>query len=73
MTKEQVNYAERKAMELFDKWNEVTGIVAQCSGYYSELRGVIEDSVHIGIQMAINGTISIDEEGDVLRNDSSNG
>jgi len=67
MTKEQVNYAERKAMELFDKWNDVTGIIAPCSGYYSEARGVIEDAVNIGIQMALKGHISFNEDGEVKR------
>lgn len=65
MTKEQVLYAERKALEVFDKWNDVTGIVVPCSGYYSEIKGVIEDAVHIGIQMALKGDILRDEEGNV--------
>lgn len=65
MTKQQVEYAVRKALENFDRWNDVTGVVEVNSGYYSEISSVIEDSVHIGIQMALYGRVIIDSEGEV--------
>lgn len=64
----QVEYAERKAMELFDQWNDVTGVFRTGSSYYSEMVGCIEDAVHIGIQMALKGKVSI-VDGRVVRGD----
>lgn len=66
MTRSQVEYAERKAMELFDKWNDVTGVVQPCTSYYDEIRSLIEDAVHIGIQMAVNGKVNI-KDGELIR------
>ena len=68
MNKGQVDYAERKAMELFDRWNDVTGIFEPASGYYSEIEAVIGDAVHCGIQMALLGRIVI-KDGNVVRGD----
>jgi len=65
MTRVQVNFAERKAMEQFDRWNDVSGKFDVATGYYGEIEGVIHDAVHIGIQMALNGKIEFDEEGNV--------
>ena len=66
MNKQQVDYAVRKALENFDRWNEVTGVVEVNSGHYSEISSVIEDSVYIGIQMALSGQIRYDEESNVV-------
>jgi hypothetical protein len=62
-----VKTAERKALNLFDKWNDVTGLVQPHTSYYYELQGVIEDAVHVGIQMALNGKLSLDEDGDLIK------
>lgn len=70
MNKGQVRYAERKAMENFDRWNEVVGMFKPTTGYYAEIEGVIEDAVHIGIQMALKGELSYDEDGNVKRTDN---
>jgi len=49
-TKGVVDNAVRRALNLFDKWNDVTGFVPKHTGYYYELQGVIEDAVHCGVQ-----------------------
>jgi len=53
MKKGEVESAERRALNLFDKWNDVTGYVPKHSGYYYELQGIIKDAVHCGIQEAL--------------------
>ena len=63
----EIDYANRKASEVFDRWNNVTGYVHPCSSYYYELLSIIEDAVHIGAQMALYGKISFDDEGRPLR------
>lgn len=70
MNKAQVDYAERKALQLFDQWNEATGVFdPPCFGYYNEVAGCIEDAVHCGIQMALNGKIMV-EDGRVVVGDN---
>ena len=63
MTKGQVEYAVRNAHNEFDKWNDATGQFELNTGYYAEILSVIEDAVHIGIQVALKGRISRDEDG----------
>ena len=53
MTKSELDYAIRRAHNLFDKWNDVTGFVEPCTGYYDEIQGIIEDAVHCGAQAAL--------------------
>jgi len=65
MKKQQVDNAVRFASNDFDKWNDVAGIFDPSSSAYSEIQGVIETAVHIGIQMALFGKIIKDENGDV--------
>ncbi len=67
MKKGQVDRAERYALNAFDNWNNVTGFIQVDTGYYYELQSIIKDAVHIGIQMAINGSIEFDEDGNVKR------
>lgn len=71
MNKGQVDEAERIALNNFDKWNDITGFVVKHTSYYYELQAVIEEAVHIGIQMAINGKVNYDEEGSVERSDTN--
>ena len=66
MTKGKVEKAERIALNQFDKWNEVTGFVAEDTGYYYEIQAVITEAVHIGIQMALRGSVAFDGEGNVV-------
>ena len=44
--------AERRALNLFDAWNDVTGVFKRGTGYYYEIQGVIEDAVKCGAQAA---------------------
>ena len=68
MNKGQVDFAERKAMELFDKWNEATGVFTVGTSYYGEIGACIIDAVHIGIQMALHEHIKT-EDGNIIRGD----
>jgi hypothetical protein len=60
-----VKEAERIALNELDKWNDVTGFVTKHTSYYYEIQSLMEDAVHIGIQMALNGKVEFDEEGNV--------
>lgn len=72
MNKGQVGKAQRIALNVFDKWNDVTGFVPENTGYYYEILSIIEDAVHIGAQMAINGKVSFDEDGNIVHGDTIN-
>ncbi len=50
----QSNYAKRRALEIFDKWNDVSGFCEKFSSYYYEICAVIEDAVEIGSMVALN-------------------
>ncbi len=68
MTKGQVADAERKALNVLDDWNEVTGALDVNGSLYRECQSVIEDAVHIGIQMALYGNVLYEEDMQVVRN-----
>lgn len=68
MTKGKVEYAERQALNMFDKWNDCTGVIEKHCGYYYEAQACIIDAVHIGIQMALNGKVDYNEEGEINKN-----
>ena len=53
MTQGQIDSAERRALNLFDEWNDVTGFVVKHTGYYYEIQGVVKDAVHCGAQEAL--------------------
>lgn len=52
MTKGEIEGAIRRALNLFDQWNDTTGFVVKNTGYYYELQGCIEDAVKCGAQAA---------------------
>lgn len=52
MTKGELDNAERRALQLFDEWNAVTGFPPRGSSYYYELQEVIRQGVHCGAQAA---------------------
>jgi hypothetical protein len=54
MEKGKCDAAERRALNLFDKWNDVTGFVPKFTSYYYELQACITDAVHCGIQQALD-------------------
>jgi hypothetical protein len=55
MTKGEVDYAIRQALNNFDEWNDCTGVIEKGTSYYYELQGVIEDAVRIGSKVACDG------------------
>lgn len=72
MKKGHVDYAERQALNVLDEWLDVTGAISIHSSWYYELQSVVEDAVHIGIQMALNGEIKKDSDGNVVKGDCDN-
>ena len=64
MTKGELEFATRRALNLFDKWNDATGFVEKFTGYYYELQSVIEDAVHCGAQQATGDHKLLDGETD---------
>lgn len=62
MQKGQIDNAVRRAFNIFDKWNDITGLVPKYGGYYYEFQGVIEDAVHCGIQGALEIEELLDSE-----------
>jgi hypothetical protein len=72
MNRSQVDYAERKALEEFDKWNGITNVFDVGTGLYSEIQAVILDAVHIGIQMAMYNKVETDKEGNIKRSVNPN-
>lgn len=58
----ELEYAKRRALNIFDDWLDNTGVVVRHSSYYDELCGVIEDAVHCGAQAAIGVNEKLDSE-----------
>jgi hypothetical protein len=52
VTRGEVNDAVRRALNIFCRWNDVTGFVPPHTSYYYELQAIIEDAVHCGAQAA---------------------
>jgi hypothetical protein len=53
MTKGEVDDATRRAFNILQGWNDVSGVFSEGTGYWAEIQGVIEDAVHCGIQAAL--------------------
>lgn len=53
MKKGELDDAKRRALKIFDKWNDFVSCIPKGSGYYYELQGVIEDAVTCGAQAAL--------------------
>lgn len=52
MKQGQLADAKRRALNILDAWNDVTGCVTKDSSWYYELQGCIEDAVECGAQSA---------------------
>jgi len=52
MTRGELDNAVRRALNIFDQWNNVTGVFDRGDTYYYEVQAVIEDAVHCGAQGA---------------------
>lgn len=48
----ELKSAKRRALNLFDAWNQITGFVPPGTSYYYEIHGCIEDAVECGAQAA---------------------
>jgi hypothetical protein len=55
MTKGELEYAIRQALNNFDKWIECTGALSKGTSWYYEAQGCIEDAVKIGAKIACEG------------------
>lgn len=60
--KGELENAVRRALNLFDKWNDATGIFAPHTGYYYEIQSVITDAVHCGAQAETGDFKRLDSE-----------
>jgi hypothetical protein len=52
-TKGEIEFATRRALNLFDEWNDTTGFVAKFTSYYYEIQSCIEDAVLCGVQIGV--------------------
>jgi hypothetical protein len=64
MTVGEKEYAGRKALEHFDKWNDITGYPEKLSSYYYEITSIITDAVDIGAKVALGLPIDLSDYGD---------
>ena len=64
VTKGEIEFATRRALNIFDKWNEITGFVVPFTSYYYEMQACITDAVHCGVQVAVDDYKLLESEGD---------
>lgn len=64
MTKSELDHAIRRALNIFDNWNDVTGVFTRDCAGYCEMVGIIEDAVHCGAQEALQDFHELDVEKD---------
>lgn len=64
MTKGELDNATRRALNILDGWNDVTGAVQKGTGWYYELQSVIEDAVKCGAQAASGVHKKLESEGE---------
>ncbi len=64
MNKGQLANAKRRALNILDDWNDVTGAVPKESSWYWELQGVVEDAVEVGVQAQLGVYVTLDTEKD---------
>jgi len=62
MTIGQIKSAERRALNILDKWLECTGVIQKDTSYYYELVGVVEDAVKCGAQSALGVNEELESE-----------
>ena len=65
MQQGQHKYATRKAHELFDAWNDITGVFPKFNSYYYEILAVIEDAVRVGSMVALGIEFKI-KDGEII-------
>lgn len=58
--------AKRRALNIFDNWNQVTGVAPHGSSWYYEVQEIIGDAVECGAQAATGDFKRLDgEEGPI--------
>jgi len=67
--KGQLDYAKRRALELFDAWNDVTGFIPKFTSYYYELCAVIENATEVGCMVTLGIPIII-ENGELIKDEN---
>ena len=72
MKQGELDNAKRRALNIFDAWNDITGLVPKHIGYYYELQGVVEDAVECGAQAALGvyECLECEAEGELIHLDS---
>jgi hypothetical protein len=50
VTRGELDFAIRRAMNILDQWIDATGVIDPRTSYYYELQSVVEDAVHCGAQ-----------------------
>lgn len=58
----ELESAKRRALNLFDSWNQVTGFVPPGTSCYAEIQSIIEDAVECGAQAATGDFRRLDAE-----------
>jgi len=66
MTKGEVEYAERQALNQFDEWIDSTGALSRGSGWYYEAQSIVKDAVNVGIMSALKISFRF-EDGELMR------
>ncbi len=56
-TKGEIDYTIEQALHMFDEWNNITGWPEKFTGYYYELKAIVEDSVKMAFNVANNEPI----------------
>jgi hypothetical protein len=62
MNKGELANAVRRALNIFDEWNDCTGAITKGSGWYWEMQSIIEDAVHCGAQAETKDFRPLDSE-----------
>ena len=68
MTVGELDRAIHRARNLFDQWNDCTGVLSPASSYYFEMMACLEDAVHCGAQAATEDFKKLDGETDEMFN-----
>lgn len=69
MQKGELEYAIRKAQDVFDQWNNCTGLIPKFCGYYYEALSVIETATKIGARIACGLKVEFDKNGNLIDNE----
>jgi len=54
--------AKERALDTFENWNEITGVLPTHTSYYFEVKGCIIDAVHCGVQRALRIQVPLRSE-----------